>query len=153
MLDADYIRDRAEGAGLIAEELHQEIIRAMVDRYMTRLGRGESFLTATDKWQLQVLTDAGYLMQDIQAEIAAKTGRELAEIAKVFEDAAIVNMQWDDDVYRAAGLEPEPLRQSPMLMRLVQRGYDKTAGEWRNFTGTLADKAQQWPWRRRAQPL
>ncbi len=143
MLDADYIRDRAEGAGLIAEELHKEIIRAMVDRYMARMGRGESFLTATDKWQLQVLADAGYLMKDIQAEIAKETGRELTEIAKAFEDAAIVNMRWDDDVYRKAGLEPMPLRQSPMLMRLVQRGYDKTAGEWKNFTGTLADKAQQ----------
>lgn len=143
MTDADYIRDRAEGAGLIAEVLHQEIIRAMVDRYMARLGRGESFLTATDKWQLQVLSDAGYLMKDIQAEIADKTGQELAEIAKVFEDAAIVNMRWDDDVYRAAGLEPEPLRRSPMLMRLVQRGYEKTGQEWKNFTGTLADKAQQ----------
>ncbi len=143
MLDADYIRDRAEGAGLIAEELHRELVRVIVDRYMARLGRGENFLTAVDKWQLRVLSDAGYLMQDIQKEIADATGKALTEIAAVFEDAAIVNMRWDDDVYRAAGLDPTPLRQSPMLIRLVERGYKKTAKEWKNFTGTLADRAQR----------
>lgn len=46
-------------------------------------------------------------------------------------------------MYRAAGLDPTPLRQSPMLIRLVERGYKKTAKEWKNFTGTLADKAQK----------
>ena len=121
MLDPEYIFHMAEGAEDISEQLHQAILNAIVGRLMTRLADGKNYLTSTDRWNLQVLTDAGYLLEDIQKEIAA----------------------WDMAVYQAAGLSPAPLTKSPQLIRLLQRDYAKTAGEWQNFTGTLANAAQQ----------
>ena len=129
---------------MIASLLHEEIIKIIVEAIVTRMERGVDYrLTARDRWLLETLQTAGYLRADLEREIAAKTKLMLSEIQDAFQDAAVRNMAWDDAVYKAAGLEPPPMRQSPYLLRLVQRGYEKTSGEWVNFTGTLADTTQQ----------
>lgn len=144
MLDPDYLLEIAEGAEEIASELHSEIINRIIERIVIRIGRGEDYLlTATDKWQLETLQEAGYLREEIAEIIAKKTGIELKEIKAAFEDAGVETLKYDDAIYTAAGLTPTPLRQSPYLMRLLQRGYEATSGEWINFTRTTADAAQQ----------
>lgn len=144
MLDPEYILRISEGAEQIAEELHNEIIAQIVERIMLRLGRGDDYiLTARDKWQLEVLNDAGYLREDIQKLIAKKTSLEVDEIKEAFEDAGVETVKYDNEVYKSAGIAPIALEESPHLIRLMQRNFEKTLGEWENFTGTFADKAQQ----------
>lgn len=144
MLDPEYLREITDGAEQIAEELHEAIISRIVERIVRRLGRGDGYiLTAQDKWQLEVLRDAGFLMEDIQQEIAQKTRLQMKELAAAFEDAGVQSMIYDSAVYRAAGLSPAPLRQSPNLIRLVQRAYEATTKEWRNYTRTTANAAQR----------
>ena len=111
---------------------------------MIRLGRGEDYLlTATDKWQIEVLQEAGYLLEDIQKELADKTKKQVKEIQEAMEDAGVQALQWDDKIYQAAGLSPVPLLQSPALMRLMQRNYEATMGTWDNFTRTTVGTAQR----------
>ena len=144
MLDPDYILRITEGAEDIASQLHSNIMQKIIERMMIRIGRGEDYLlTATDKWQIEVLQEAGYLLEDIQKEISDKTKKQVKEIQDAMEDAGVQALQWDDKIYQAAGLSPVPLLQSPALMRLMQRNYDATAGEWRNFTRTTANEAQR----------
>ena len=144
MLSPDYLLRVSEGAEEIAEELHADIMNRVIERIMTRIGRGDGYLlTAQDKWQLQVLTDAGYLLEDIQKEIARRVGIMQTEIAEAMEDAGVKAVEYDDAVYQAAGLSTKPLQQSPALIRIMQRNYEATLGEWVNFTGTTAGAAQQ----------
>lgn len=144
MLTPDYLYRITEGAEQIASELHANIIKRIIERMMIRLGRGEDYLlTATDKWQIEVLQEAGYLLEDIQKEISDKTKKQVKEIREAMEDAGVQALQWDDKIYQAAGLSPIPLLQSPALMRIMQRNYEATAGEWRNFTRTTAIEAQR----------
>lgn len=144
MLDPDYLLRVSEGAEEIASELHSEIIQRIIKRIAMRIGRGDDYiLTPIDKWQLEVLEDAGYLREDLEKLIADKTKLELKEIKAAFEDASVRALEYDDAVYKAAGLSPTPLLQSPYLVRLLQRGYEATQGEWLNFTRTTADAAQQ----------
>ena len=144
MLTPDYLYRITEGAEQIASELHANIIKKIIERMMIRLGRGEDYLlTATDKWQIEVLQEAGYLLEDIQKELANNTKKQVKEIQEAMEDAGVQALQWDDKIYQAAGLTPVPLLQSPALMRIMQRNYEATAGEWRNFTRTTADEAQR----------
>ena len=144
MLDPEYLYHVTEGSEQIASELHANIIRRIIERMMIRLGRGEDYLlTATDKWQIEVLQEAGYLLEDIQKEISDKTKKQVKEIQEAMEDAGVQALQWDDKIYQAAGLSPVPLLQSPALMRIMQRNYEATAGEWRNFTRTTANEAQR----------
>ena len=144
MLKPDYLLHISEGAENIAEELHVDLVNRIVDRMLIRLGRGEDFLlTATDKWQIEVLQDSGLLLEEIQREIAKRTNQQEREIRLAMEEAGVKALEYDDDIYRTAGLSPVPLMQSPHLVRIMQRNYDATLGEWRNFTGTTAETAQR----------
>lgn len=144
MLSPDYLLRVSEGGEAIAETLHNEIIKQIVERIALRLGRGDNYiLTARDKWQIEVLQDAGFLRQDIEKTIAEQTKLMRDEIAEAMEEAGVKAMEYDDEVYRAAGLSPKPLTQSPHLIRLMQRAYEATAGEWVNFTRTTAEASQR----------
>lgn len=144
MLSPDYLLRVSEGGEAIAETLHNEIIKQIVERIALRLDRGDDYiLTARDKWQIEVLQDTGFLREDIEKAIAKHTGLMQTEIAEAMEEAGVKAIDYDNEVYKAAGLSPLPLDQSPNLIRLMQRTYEATAGEWINFTRTTADACQQ----------
>ncbi len=144
MLSPEYLLRVSEGGEAIAETLHDEIIKQIVERISLRLDRGDNYiLTARDKWQLEVLQDAGFLREDIEKILAKNTGLMQKEIAEAMEDAGVKAMAYDDAIYRAAGLSPTPLTESPYLIRLMQRAYEATMDEWVNFTRTTADASQQ----------
>lgn len=144
MLDPNYLRTISEGAEEIASQLHGEIIKRIVDRMMLRIGRGEKYiLTSVDKWNIQTLQDAGFLLEDIQIELAKATKVQQKEIAEAMEEAGVKALEYDDAIYSAAGLSPTPLVQSPELIRLMERNYKDTLGEWNNFTRTTASASQQ----------
>lgn len=134
----------SEGSEEIASQLHNEIIKRIVNRIMLRIGRGETYLlTSQDQWQISTLQQAGYLLEDIQQEIANATKLQQSEIAEAMEEAGVKALDYDDKIYQSVGLSPTPLTQSPELIRLMQRNYEATMGEWTNFTRTTADQAQR----------
>ena len=144
MLTPDELLHISEGAEEIAEALHQDILDRIIKRIMRRIGRGDSYiLTAQDKWQIEVLQDAGLLMADIQEEIAKATGLMQTEVAEAMEDAGVRSVDYDNRIYEAAGLSPAPLDQSPGLIRIAQRNYETTMGELENFTRTIGQHAAQ----------
>lgn len=144
MLTPDYLTHVSEGAEAIAARLHTDVTKRITRRIVARQNRGDDYLlTSADKWQIETLMDAGYLRDDIMKDIANATGLQLSEIRDAFEDAGIKSTGYDDRVYKAAGLDPLPFKQSPYMQRLMQRNYEATAGLWQNYTGTLADAAQQ----------
>lgn len=144
MLTPNELLHISEGAEEIASDLHNDIISRIVERIMIRIGRGEDYLlTQTDVWNIQVLQDAGYILEDIQREIAKRTKQQEAEIREAMIDAGVRAIDYDNAIYESAGLSPLPLMQSPYLMRLMERNYQATLGEWRNYTRTTANAAQQ----------
>lgn len=133
-----------EGSEEIAAELHSYITSKIIERMMIRLSRGEDYLlTATDKWQIETLQEAGFLLEDIQKELAAATGKQEQEIKEAMEEAGVTALSYDDKIYQAADLSPTALSQSPYLVRLMQRAYEATNGEWKNYTRTMANEAQK----------
>lgn len=144
MLTPSYLLHATEPAEEIAEKLHADILRRIIERILARQKRGDEYiLTAVDKWQLETLQEAGYLLSDIQKELAAATKLMVTEIAEAMEDAGVRALDYDDKVYLDAGLDPVPLTQSPHLISIMQRDYEATVGEWKNFTRTTATAAQQ----------
>lgn len=139
MLTPEELLHISDGAEDIAESLHRDILDRIIERIMLRIGRGDGYiLTAQDKWQLQVLQDAGFLMEDIQKEIAKYTGLMQTEVAEAMEDAGVRSLAYDNKIYEAAGLSAAPLDQSPALIRIAQRNYEATMGTWANFTQSMA---------------
>lgn len=143
MLTPDYLKRVAEGSEAIASSLHNYIIGRLIEAIMIRLGRGEDHLfTSSDRWRIQVLQDAGYLLQDIMQEIAQHTHLQKKEIAEAMEEAEIKAVKYDNSVYASAGITEEALELSPVITRILQRDYEATVGEWSNMTRTTAEAAQ-----------
>lgn len=135
MLSPSYLLHATEPAEEIAEQLHVDIMLRIIERIKIRFDRGDDYiLTPIDKWQIETLQQAGFLLDDIQKEIAAATGYMQTEIAEAMEDAGVRALEYDDAIYRDAGLDPVPLTQSPYLISLMQDTYTQTMGEWKNFT-------------------
>lgn len=144
MLTPRELLDIVDGSTVITDQLYTYLIREIVERMMLRLGRGEKYLlTSSDRWRIKIMQDAGYLYQDIIREIAKYTKLQQAEIQAAFQQACVQAIQYDDEIYRAAGLSPLPLWESPHLVRLMERNYNATMQAWKNFTGTTADEAQR----------
>ena len=144
MLSPDYLARIAEGSEEIASQLHTYIIRQIIDRMMIRIGRGDDYLlTSSDRWRIQILQDAGYLLEDITAELSKVTNRQKKEIKAAMEEAGVKALEYDHKIYEAAGLAPTPLTQSPQLIRLMERNMTATMGEWENYTRTTAEAAQR----------
>lgn len=144
MLTPSYLLHAVEPAEEIAEQLHQDILSRIIERILHRFQRGDGYiLTATDKWNIELLQEAGYLLEDIQKDILAATSLMQEELVEAMEDAGVRALEYDDEIYRDAGFDPVPLVQSPRLIQLMQRGYEATLGEWMNFTRTTATASQQ----------
>lgn len=144
MLTPEYLQQITEGAEELASTLHKNIMDKIIARMMARLGRGEDFFfTSTDRWQINVLQDAGILLSDIQKEISDITKKQEEEIKEAFQDAGIKTLEYDDKIYQDAGLSTTPLLQYPALVRLLERNYNATNAEWRNFTRTTATDVQR----------
>ncbi len=144
MLSPSYLLHATEPAEEIAEKLHTDIMNRIIERIKIRFDRGDDYiLTAVDKWQIETLQEAGFLLDDIQKEIAAATGYMQSEIKEAMEDAGVRALQYDDRIYRETGLDPVPLVQSPYLIDIMQRDFEATLGEWKNFTRTTAGAAEQ----------
>lgn len=144
MVTPEYLQNAADGATAITEDLHNRIMRKIIKAILKRMERGDGYiLTSADKWRIEALQEAGYLLEDIQAEIAKATKKQTAEIKAACVDAGIQTLKWDDAIYTAAGLEPTPLLLSPTLMRVIERDYNATSGMWRNFARTTAEESQK----------
>ena len=144
MLRPAYLAAIAEGSEQIASELHDYIVRAIVGRMMERIGRGEKYLlTSADRWRIQILQDAGELLENITAELSLYTGKQIQEIRSAMEEAGVKALEADDLIYSAAGLSTVPLWESPALVRLMERNMNASLGEWRNYTRTTAEEAQR----------
>lgn len=144
MLSPDYLRQITEGAEENASKLHQKIIILIISRMVRRLERREDYLfTPIDRWQIETIQESGYLLEDIQKEISSHLRIQYNEVKNRMEEAGIKAIEYDNEVYKAAGLSPTPLKQAPHLIRLMQRNYEATNGELRNLTRTTANAAQQ----------
>ena len=144
MLSPDYLARIMEGAEEVASQLHTDIVNDIVRRIMIRLDRGDAYvLTATDKWQIETLMEAGYLREDIIRDIAKRTNLQREVIRQAFIDSGVRNLAFDSAVYARAGISELPLEQSPGLIRILQTMYERTMGEWLNITQTTADASQR----------
>ena len=144
MQTPQYLAHIADGSEEIASQLHTYLIREIIDRMMIRIGRGEDYLlTSSDRWRIQIMQEAGYLLEDITAELAKYARLQETEIKQAMQDAGVKALEWDARIYEAAGLSPLPLWESPALVRLMERNYRATIGEWRNYTRTTAEAAQR----------
>jgi hypothetical protein len=138
MLTADYLDSLPDSILELYEEFQQSVIDDIVRR-LVKMGSP----TATAAWQMQRLSEAGFVYEDIIKKIAAITGQSEKELIRLFSEAGVKATTFDNAIYKAAGLDPTPLNLSPMMYRVLVGGINKTAGSMRNLTLTTAISGQE----------
>lgn len=126
------------------DELNTWITKDLIERIIARMARNKDWrLSATDKWQIQVMQETGAHIDKLQEEITKWTRRSDAEVARIFEDAGIKALSYDSRFYISHGLEGINLAQSEGMIRLLQDTYQRTLATIHNFTRTTAEASQK----------
>lgn len=145
MLTPEYMAKVADASEKIAHNLHKSILDQMIKRFLARLGREEAFIfTATDKWNMDTIQQAGFLYSDIVRELTLATGESQEEVENALKKAGAKALSNDQKIYDQVGIDkPKRIEESPEYKRIVQRNYEATSGDMVNLTRTTADVAQQ----------
>ncbi len=137
MLTPDYYESCVDDILKLYAQLEDDIISDVVRRMMKT-----GFVTESAKHQAEMLQNAGLLYDDILAEISKYTDASSVQVKALFEDAGVRTVNFDNQIYRAVGLVPVDIRQSPAMRQTLEAGYRKTLGNMKNLTLTTANTSQ-----------
>lgn len=118
-------------------KLNEEIVRDIARRVAKA-----SDVTPTGRLQILALQNVGMLTDDILQTVSKYSGMSDSLLYDLFEDAGIMSVEYDMEIYTKNGLNPLPLNMSPAAMQTLEAGYRKTNGNLRNLTGTTAVTSQ-----------
>ncbi len=139
MLTPEYLKNVANDAIEIYKKLESSIIKDIV----RRLKNTEFEITSSAKFQIQILQEAGMLYDEIVEEVAKQSEVSKKVIKKIFENSAIEALKFDDKIYKKAGLNPLPFKQSKTMLNILKSTLSKTNGSLYNLTLTTANTSQQ----------
>lgn len=137
MLTPDQLAHCADDILKLYSQLEEEIVRD-VSRRISKTG----IITETGKLQLNAMQELGTLNSDILKSLSKYTDKTEEQLQKLFEDAAVTATEYDNEIYRANGLNPKSIKVSATQMQTLEAGYKKTLGELSNLTRTTAVTSQ-----------
>ena len=143
MLNEEYIEKLIAGSGEIAKNLHDAMIRTILQRFIARcMKTGNPSFSAIDRYQINVLQEAGYALADLEKLIAQFTKLQIKEIRRLLREAGIETLRQDDEIYEQAGMAKSPM--SAEMTRIIAFNYERSLQLWRNYTQTTARSGQEW---------
>ena len=136
MLKPEYLQRVPEGMIKLYAQAEADILADMA----VRIAHYGYWIPAVEH-QAKMLEEAGMVREEILARLKTLTGRTDRELRQLMQEAGGVALKSDDAVYRRQGLNPPPVSASEDLQKILQAGYEKTAGTFRNLTLTTARTA------------
>ena len=91
---------------------------------------------------IKIAQEMGMLYQDIVALVAKYNNTSYEEINKIFTEASETSLNYDDEIYKEAGLDPKPLAQSESIKQTMNVTIQRTSGNLQNLCMTTANTAQ-----------
>ena len=137
MLTPDQLAHCADDILKLYSQLEEKIVRD-VARRISKTG----VITETGKLQLNAMQELGTLNSDILKSLSKYTDKTEEQLQKLFEDAAVTATEYDNEIYRANGLNPKSIKVSATQMQTLEAGYKKTSGNLSNLTRTTAVTSQ-----------
>ncbi len=122
-------------------ELYSQLEEAIVRDIARRVAKTGT-MTDTAIWQTQHMQELGTLNSDILSSISKYSSKCESELKKLFEDASITATEYDNEIYRANGLNPKSIKVSDTQLQILEAGYKKTQGNLNNLTLTTAVSSQ-----------
>lgn len=138
MLTPDYLQHVADDAVELYSKLEERIIKDIARRII-----GAGTMTESARWQIKISQEGGQLYDEIIDKIIDNEDISKKQIQDIFEEAAIEALNYDDEIYRVAGLNPIPIKQSKTMLNILIASLKKTNNELSNLTRTTADVSQE----------
>lgn len=91
---------------------------------------------------LRIAQEMGYLYEDIVRLVAEYNNTTVEEVNRIFYEAGEKSLKLDDKIYKEAGLQPLPLKQSESIKQVMNAAILRTAGNLQNLCMTTANTAQ-----------
>ena len=136
MLKPEYLQRVPEGMIKLYAQAEADILADMARRISTY----DYWIPAVEH-QAKMLEEAGMVREEILARLKTLTGRTDRELRQLMQEAGTAALKSDDAVYCRQGLHPPPVSASEDLQKILQAGYEKTSGTFRNLTLTTARTA------------
>lgn len=133
MLKPEYLMQAADPVVEIYSRVEQDILEDIARRVVKT-----GYFTDTAQWQLKKAKEFGYLQGDVNDILVKATGLSQKEIKKLMTAAGTKSLAFDDVIYKAAGMSPVAVSQSPALMAMLLQGVDTTMALIGNYTKTTA---------------
>lgn len=89
-----------------------------------------------------IAQEMGMMYQDIINLVAEYNNSSEVEVKNIFEEAGIKSLEYDDNIYRLAGLQPTALKQSSSMWQLLSATALKTHNNLSNLVMTTASTSQ-----------
>ena len=132
----DFINIEKQASALY-ENLELEIIEEIATR-IARVGYANTVVLN----DIRIAQEMGVLYQDIITLVAKYNNTSYEKVAEIFEEAGAKTLDRDDFIYKEAGLNPVPIKQSRPIMQMMSATIEKTAGNLQNLVMTTAIASQ-----------
>lgn len=137
MLTPDYLQHVSDDAVKLYTALEERIIKDIARRII-----GAGTMTESARWQIKISQESGKLYDEIINEIVENDKISKKQLKEIFEEASIEALNYDDSIYKQAGLNPIPIMQSKTMLNILNSTLSKTNKELRNLTMTTATSGQ-----------
>lgn len=137
MLTPDYLDSISSDIVKIYSSLELEIIKQIAIR-IAKVGYANTVVQDNAR----ILQEIGILQKDIINKVAEYNNMTETEISKVFVEAGIETLKFDDNIYKDAGLNPLPIQQSKSMLQLLTTTANKTNKNLNNLVKTTAKTTQ-----------
>ena len=89
-----------------------------------------------------IAQEMGMLYQDIIDLVAKYNDVSVSQIQEIFKTAGVKSLNFDDNIYKEAGLKPIPIKQSKSMLQMLQATAIKTNANLNNLVMTTANTSQ-----------
>ncbi len=137
MLTPEQFNEIAGEASKIYSKLELEIIEEIAER-IANVGYANTVV----KNDTMIAQEMGLLYQDIVNLAAEYNNESYEKIQSIFNEAGIKTLKFDDRIYKEAGLNPVPIKQSKTMLQLLLATAEKTSNNLSNLTMTTANTSQ-----------
>ena len=136
LTEQDFINIEKQASALY-ESLELEIIEEIAIR-IANFGYANTVVLN----DIKIAQEMGVLYQDIVTLVAQYNNTSYEEVNRIFTEAAETSLNYDDEIYKEAGLNPKPLSQSESIKQTMNATIERTAGNLQNLCMTTANTAQ-----------
>lgn len=98
-------------------------------------------MTESARWQIKIAEESGLVYDNIIKLVSENMKVSEREVRDIFEEASIESLEYDNEIYRKAGINPIS-RQSETMLNILDAGLQKTNNLIHNLCLTTASSGQ-----------